>query len=199
MRVRSRAFTRLAGVLVLAGGLAHAGGAVPMRQCDGVSFPEHVTEHGQRLTLNGLGIRKATFFRIKVYVAALYLAHPSGDGAAILRADEPSKIVLHFLWHVTTGELRDAWRDGFKASAPQALPALGARIDKLNGWMHGIGSGQRMSFVYLPGQGIEYRLNGVAQGTISGADFARAFLGIWLGPRPPGRALKAGLLGGACR
>ena len=185
--------------LALAALLAAAGGVAQARQCDGVSFPEHVTVHGQTLTLNGLGIRKATFFRIKVYVGALYLAHPSADAAAILGTDQPSEIVLHFLWHVTTGELRDAWREGFKASAPQELPALRARIAQLNGWMHGVGSGQSMTFVHRSGQGIEYLLNGVPQGSIAGADFARAFLGIWLGAHPPGRALKAGLLGGACR
>jgi hypothetical protein len=179
--------------LVAAAGLAQA------RQCDGVSFPEQVTVHGQSLTLNGLGIRKATFLRIKVYVAALYLPHPSTDAAGILAADQPSEIVLHFLWHVTTGQLRDAWRDGFKQSAPQELPALRARIDTLNGWMHGIGSGHSMAFVHRPGQGIEYLLDGVPQGDIPGEDFARAFFGIWLGAHPPGRDLKAGLLGAACR
>ena len=182
-----------AAALLAVAGLAQA------RQCDGVSFPEQVTVQGQPLVLNGLGIRKATFLRIKVYVGALYLAHPSADAAGILAADQPSEIVLHFLWHVTTGQLREAWRDGFRQSAPAALTALRARIATLNGWMHGIGSGQSMAFVHLPGQGIEYLLNGVPQGSISGEDFARAFFGIWLGARPPGHALKAGLLGAACR
>ncbi len=184
--------------LALVALLATASGVAQARQCDRVVFPEHVTVHGQPLTLNGLGIRKATWFRIKVYVGALYLAHPSADAATILATDQPSEIVLHFLWHVTTGQLRSAWREGFKDSAPGELPALRARIGKLNGWMHGVGSGQTMTFIHLPGQGIEYLFNGKAQGTIEGTDFARAFLGIWLGPRPPGRALKAGLLGGKC-
>lgn len=192
MSIRSRTLVG-AALLALTIGLAQA------RQCDGVSFPEHVTVHGQRLTLNGLGIRKATFFRIKVYVGALYLAHPSSDAAAILAVHQPSELTLHFLWHATTGELRAAWREGFKASAPQALPQLRARIAELNGWMHGIGSGHTMTFAYLPGQGLEYRLDGTLEGTLPGADFARAFFGIWLGARPPGQALKTGLLGGVCR
>ena len=192
MGIRTKGFV-VATLLALAMGLAQA------RQCDGVSFPDQLTVQGQALTLNGLGIRKATFFRIKVYVGALYLAHPSADAAALLAADQPNEIVLHFLWHVTTGQLRDAWREGFKASAPQALAQLHGRIAELNGWMHGVGSGHTMTFVHLPGQGIEYRLDGKRVGTIPGADFARAFLGIWLGAHPPGQALKAGLLGGACR
>ncbi len=183
----------------LALALLAASGLVQARQCDGVSFPEQVTVQGQALRLNGLGIRKATFLRIKVYVGALYLAHPSADAGQILSTDQPSEIELHLLWHVTAGELRAAWRDGFEKSAPSQLPALRARIATLNGWMHGLGSGQTMAFVHLPGEGIEYLLNGVPQGSIPGADFARAFLGIWLGPHPPGQGLKAGMLGGACR
>jgi len=193
MRIRLRCVV-LAAALALAGGAVHAG------QCDGVSFPDQVTVHGQVLALNGLGIRTATFFRIKVYVAALYLAHRSSDAAAILSRDESSEIALHFLWHVSTGELRDEWREGFARSAKGRLAQLRSRIATLDGWMHGgVDAGQTMTFIHVSGQGIEYRLDGVKRGTIPGADFARAFLGIWLGARPPGKALKAGLLGGRCR
>ena len=180
-------------VLALSVGSARAG------QCDGVSFPDHVTVQGRSLTLNGLGIRKATFLRIKVYVAALYLAQPSGDAPAILAAHEPSEIVLHFLWSASASQLRGAWRDGFDRSAAGEQAQLKSRIAQFLAWMHGVKSGQRMTFVHVPGQGIEYRLEGVPQGTIAGEDFASAFFGIWLGRSPPGRALKAGLLGGKCQ
>lgn len=180
-------------ILVLAGtGAARAG------ECDGVSFPDHISVQGQGLTLNGLGLRRATWFGIKVYVGALYLKHPSRDAAAILSADEPSEIVLHFLWSVSTAELRGAWRDGFANSAPGERAQLRGRIEQLNGWMKGVKSGERMVFVRIPGQGIRFFLDGTLKGTIKGRDFAQAFLGIWLGPKPPGRRLKAGLLGGKC-
>lgn len=38
---------------------------------------------------------------------------------------------------------------------------------------------------------------GQTEGTVTGADFARALWGIWLGDRPSNRELKKGLLGGA--
>ena len=180
-------------ILALAGtGVARAG------ECDGVSFPDHIAVQGQGLTLNGLGLRKATWFGIKVYVGALYLKHPSRDAAAILSADEPSEIVLRFLWSVSAGELRGAWRDGFANSAPEERLRLRGRIKQLNGWMKGVKPGQRMVFVRIPGQGVKYFFDGTLEGTIRGRGFAKAFLGIWLGPKPPGRRLKAGLLGGRC-
>lgn len=185
--------------IALAVGLTMASSPLHAAQCDGVKFPDQVTVAGEPLVLNGLGIRKATIFRINVYVGALYLTHRSGNAAAILNSDQPSEIVLHFRWHVTAGELRDAWNEGFAHSAKGQLPALRARIATLDGWMNGVGSGQTMTFIHERGQGIRYLFNGVQRGTIPGADFARAFLGIWLGPHPPTKALQAGLLGGACR
>ena len=184
-------------------GLA-VGGSALARDCDGVSFPEHIQvgpigqAGGATLTLNGLGLRKATIFGIKVYVAGLYVPHPTADAAAILSAREPAQIELRFVFRATAGQLRDAWREGFEKSAGADLPRLQSRIAQLQGWMHGVKSGQRMTFLRIPGVGIRYSLDGTPEGTIQGADFARAFLAIWLGPAPPNPGLRAGLLGGPC-
>lgn len=187
-----------APVLLLCIGAAFTGTA-GARECDGVSFPDHIQARGQTLTLNGLGLRKATIFGIKVYVGALYVARPTADAAAILSSKEPAQIELRFTFHVTAGQLRDAWREGFEKSAHNQLPQLQSRIAQLNGWMTGVGSGQQMTFLRIPGVGIQYSLDGVVRGTISGDDFAAAFLAIWLGSSPPSPELRAGLLGGDCR
>ena len=168
------------------------------RECDGVSFPEHIQAGGQTLTLNGLGLRKATFLAIKVYVGALYLSHPTADANAILTSRDPLEIELRFVFHATAGQLRSAWQEGFGKTAARQLPQLQARIARLQSWMTGVGSGQRMTFVRIPGVGIEYSLDGKRLGTIPGDDFATAFLAIWLGPSPPNPQLRSGLLGGAC-
>ena len=47
-------------------------------------------------------------------------------------------------------------------------------------------------------RGMQVEVNGTVKGTITGDDFATAFLAIWLGPHPPNPGLKSGLLGGAC-
>ena len=172
--------------------------AAAARACDDVSFPQQVQAHGETLTLNGLGLRKATIFGIKVYVAALYVPHPTGDANAILSSQEPAELEMRFVFHVTAGQLRSAWKEGFEKSAPGKLPQLKARIAQLNGWMTGVGSGDRMTFLRIPAVGIEYSLNGALKGTIPGDDFATAFLAIWLGASPPSEALRAGLLGGPC-
>lgn len=187
-----------APALLLCIGATFAGTAAA-RECDGVSFPDHIQARGQTLTLNGLGLRKATVFGIKVYVGALYVAQPTADAAAILSSKDPAQIELRFTFHVTAGQLRDAWQEGFEKSAHNQLPQLQSRIAQLNSWMTGVGSGRRMTFLRIPGVGIQYSLDGVVRGTISGDDFATAFLAIWLGSSPPSPELRAGLLGGDCK
>lgn len=177
---------------------AAPGAMAAPHECDGVSFPERIQAGGESLTLNGLGLRKATIFNIKVYVGALYVAHPTSDANAILDSREPARMDLAFVFHATAGQLRSAWQEGFEKSAPGTLAQLQSRITQLQGWMKSVGSGQKMSFLRIPGTGIQYSLDGAVQGTIPGDDFARAFLAIWLGPSPPNEALRAGLLGGAC-
>ena len=91
-----------------------------------------------------------------------------------------------------------AWQEGFEKSAKPQLPALKDRIATLNGWMADMKSGQKMTFIFKPGTGVQVDVNGQAKGTIKGDDFAKAFLSIWLGAEPPNPEIKAGLLGGAC-
>ena len=56
-------------------------GTAQARECKGVQFPEQLHVVGNDLSLNGLGMRKATFLKVNVYVGALYVPHP-GDGPA---------------------------------------------------------------------------------------------------------------------
>lgn len=193
------AFARAALFLALGAALCVAcAGTAAARECDGVSFPEQIQAHGETLTLNGLGLRRATIFHIKVYVGALYVPHATSDAATILTLRQPAEIELRFVFRVSAGQLRDAWQEGFEKSAPGELPRLQSRIAQLNGWMTGVKSGQRMTFLRIPGVGIQYSLDGAVQGTIPGDDFAEAFLAIWLGASPPNPELRAGLLGGPC-
>ena len=168
------------------------------KECHGINFPEQVQVQASPLMLNGLGLRQATMFKVNVYVAALYVAQKSTDANAILGANTPKKLVLHFVRDVDGADLKKAWDEGFEHNAKEQLPALKTRIEQLKGWMADMKSGQQLAFTHTPGAGIEVDVHGAVQGTVEGDDFARAFLAIWLGAKPPNPDLKAGLLGGAC-
>jgi len=168
------------------------------KECHGVNVPEQIQVQTSPLTLNGLGLRQATLLKVNVYVAALYVAQKSTDANAILAANTPKHLVLHFVRDVDGADIKKAWEEGFEDNAKAQLPALKERIEQLQAWMVDMKSGQQLTFTHKPGAGIEVDVNGTVKGTIEGDDFAKAFLSIWLGPKPPNAGLKEGLLGGPC-
>lgn len=190
--------TRLSGtILAVLVGLGAVAGA-DARECKGVDFPEHAQVNGTDLALNGLGMRKATFLKVNVYVGALYVTRASRDPQPLLDPGTPAELILHFVRNVGAGDLKNAWKEGFERVAKDQMVTLGARVAMLNSWMSDIKTGQRLTFVRLPGTGVQVSFNGTVKGTITGDDFSRAFLSIWLGKEPPDPELKMGLLGGPC-
>lgn len=181
-------------------GLAMLVGVSPTysQECAGVSFPDQVQSEAGTLSLNGLGLRQATMFKVDVYVAALYLTQASGDASAILASNTAKELVLQFVRDVGSDDLNEAWDEGFENNAGDQLGSLQERIETFKGWMMDVKSGQEMRFVFTPGTGTQVAVDGTVKGTIEGDDFARALLAIWLGPKPPNADLKTGLLGGDC-
>ena len=168
------------------------------RECKGVSFPDQSTASGSALVLNGIGLRQATIMNVNVYVAALYVAQASTDANAILGSNGRKELILHFVRDVGGADLSKGWQEGFENNTKVQLPALKDRIEKLKGMMADMKTGQRLTFIAKPGEGIEVNVNGAVKGTIEGDDFTKAFLSIWLGAKPPNPGLKTGLLGGSC-
>ena len=189
---RNLLFVLVSVMTAVGAGMAHG------KDCQGVTFPEQAQVDGSTLKLNGLGLRQATFLKVNVYVAALYVANVSSDAQALLGSNTPKELILHFVHNVSDDELKKAWEEGFEHNAKAQLAALQERIDMLKSWMVDMKSGQRLTFTHKPGAGIQVGVNGTVKGTIPGDDFATAFLSIWLGPHPPNPNLKSGLLGGAC-
>jgi hypothetical protein len=177
---------------------ALATGAANGKECKGVSFPEQATVDGTALTLNGLGLRQATMLKVSVYVAALYVPRTATDPAALLGANAPYQLILQFVRNVGASDLTKAWDEGFEKSAGAQLPALKDRVATFNSWMADVKTGDKLTFTFKPGVGVQVDVNGTAKGTVKGDDFGRALLGIWLGAEPPNPEIKAGLLGGAC-
>jgi chalcone isomerase-like protein len=192
--MRRAALTLLAALAIAVAVEAPAHAAT----CRDIQFPDSIRAANADLVLNGLGIRKATLLRIKVYVAALYIPRKTGDAAAILGANAPWQLVLRFVRDVDAGDIRDAFQEGFQKAAPETLASLQKRIAGLNAQVIDFKSGQSLTFTRNPATGVAVDVNGKGGSTLEGADFANAFLSIWLGAKPPNEDLKMGLLGGAC-
>jgi hypothetical protein len=160
----------------------------------GVSMPDTVTVGGQTLTLNGMGVRKKLW--VKVYVGGLYVAKTGHDAAALIKADTPKRMVMHFLYkEVEQAKLTAGWREGFANNSAAVLPTLSSRLDTFCSWWPAMKSGQRAEITYVPGAGTTLEIDGKSLGTVPGADFAEALFSVWLGGKPADAGLKEGLAG----
>lgn len=166
-------------------------------ECIGVTMPDSVRVGERTLTLNGMGVRLATFLKIKVYVAGLYLQDRSADPQAIIATDQPRDLVLHFVRSVGADDIKEAFQDGFSKNARDHLAALQSRLSELEKMVTDFESGQTLAFSYRPGEGTSVLIDGTPRGMIEGSDFASALVAVWLG-EPPNEEIKAGLLGSTC-
>jgi hypothetical protein len=160
----------------------------------GANLPDTATAGGKSLVLNGLGVRSE--FMVKVYVAGLYLEQKSADPDAIIKTDEPKRIVMHFLHDATKKQMTDAFNESFTDNSPQAAATTKTGIDKFLAALEPLKVGDEMTFTYLPASGTTVAINGADKVTIPGQAFSQVLLSVWFGPKPPTPSLKKGMLGG---
>ena len=162
----------------------------------GVSMPDQQTVDGQLLTLNGLGLREASFLKVDVYVGGLYLEEGSTDPKQILSSEQVKRIDMHFIYKkVDRKKITKAWVDVLKANAETDFDALRDSLERLNSWMEEMVKGDSMSFTSRPGAGLEVVVKNEVKGVIDDEKFSREFWTIFLGPEPPNEGLKQGMLG----
>ena len=158
-----------------------------------VTVPDTVTLGGQSLVLNGMGLRTKFFF--KIYVGALYLPQKAGTAAAVMSENGPDRILMHMIYAVSKSQFADAWHAGFKDNNPQMSDAVKAGMEQFIACFGNSKKGDVITLDYVPGQGTQVSWNGAFCGNIPGEDFHKALLNVFLGPKPPTRELKNGLLG----
>lgn len=195
-RISGGRYTALS--LILAASLAAA--AAPAQAADmevaGQRVPEHMSEGGRTLVLNGAGLR--TRFVVKVYVAALYVTTKSQDAAAVINSTEPRRIRLQLLRDVDSESLDEALQDGLRDNTPpKELATLKASADRLKSLVADLGIAREGDVVDVDfdAQGVAVTHNGKHRGRVDNPDFARALLRVWLGDKPAQTSLKNALLG----
>jgi len=160
----------------------------------GISVPDTATVAGQKLVLNGAGLRKKAIF--KVYVGALYLPSKTTSDQAALGQTGAAKVTLKMMRDVDGEKLRDAWSEGFANNNSAAdMAKIKDRILRFNNLFSDVVEGNLIEVDFAPGVGTTVTIAGKAKGTVEGDDFAKATQRIWLGPKPPSDDLKNGMLG----
>ena len=159
----------------------------------GVNLPDTTTVGDKSLVLNGLGLRSE--FMVKVYVAGLYLQHKSSDANAIIKVDEPKRMIMQFLHDASRKQMTDAFEKSFKDNAPDAAKTMKSDVDGFFGALEDVKVGEQMVFTYVPTTGTTLAINGKDKLTIPGASFGQLVFSVWLGPKPPTANVKKGILG----
>lgn len=165
---------------------------VQAKELKGLQFDDQIEVSGTQLILNGLGVRKA-FSMFEVYVGGLYLAKAAQDPVEILASKTPKKVILKFKRFVEKSKMKDAWSEGFLKNADKSY-SYKDDLKKLNDAMSAhLKEKDTMSFTFFEDKAV-IQLKEEPEVTITGSDFSKTMLKVFLG-NPPDEALKKGMLG----
>ena len=161
---------------------------------EGLDIPATHTIEKTKLSLNGVGIRKATWFKVKVYVGSLYISKKTSNVEEILGSPYPKFLKMDFVRNVDKEKLTKGWSDGFTAAlSPKDLKNFNKEIMTFNSFMRDIKKGQHIRIQFLK-SGVNISFNNSSYVLINNPNFARALLSIWF-IKPRDEGLAKGLKG----
>lgn len=161
---------------------------------DGVNFSDEIIADGKPLLLNGLGTRKATFLKVKVYHAALYLAHRASEPEAFLETPEPKQIVMSFVRNVGANDLKKTYSEAFATANPDTHQSMATLFNEFNSnFQQEVKKGQKMIFTFTD-HGTSIKVGDQPETKFYGdAKFSQSLLRMWF-IRPQDPDLARGLL-----
>ncbi len=167
----------------------------------GEQFPEKVTVNGEKLVLNGAGLREKYFIGVDVYVAGLYLKERTTDAEEIINADETMMLKIKIVSGLVSSEkFKEATMVGFEASTDGNTAPIQEEITLfMRAFADEINKGDVFDIQYVPDQGIFVFKNDrpKPEVIVEGLSVKKALFGIWLCDREEKhlQVLAEGLLG----
>jgi hypothetical protein len=147
---------------------------------------------GLKFRLSGISIRK--YLRhINVYTAVLYVPEREA-GIQVLSADAKI-LVLKYHRKVEKQTIVDNIRENIGSLPYVNMRKILPRLHQLEAAFEAPIKGDICEFLFIPGEGMTMSQNGKPLITISGDDFAEAFLGIWISPDNGDEKMRSELLG----
>jgi len=184
-------------ILTLVLGLTLSNMPVYALEVAGVKIDDTTTagDGKTHLLLNGAGLREKFF--IDVYVASLYLQAKTPDASAIISDDGPASVQMDIVYSkISKEKITNGWIEGLDDNLTNSeLAAIQPRLDAFNKLFTSLVEGDVIRIDYTPEKGTELRINGEWRGSVSGNDFFRDLLKVWLGADPVSEPLKQGMLG----
>jgi len=164
----------------------------------GVRYEPALALGGNKLTLNGAGIRYKAIF--KVYTAGLYTATRVTTPEAAYAAPGPRRMHIVMLRDIDANELGKLFTQGMEKNSPREQFSRSIsgtlRLADLFARKKRLVAGDSFDVDWLPGTGTIVSINGHAETEpIKEPEFFNALLSIWLGNSPADAPLKDALLG----
>ena len=167
-------------------------------EVSGVKLDDSVTVGGQKLVLNGAGMRQK--FIINVYVAGLYLQNKKNTTAEVLAQTTPKRVTLVLQREVSSDEFGQLFitsmnKNSTKEEKAKVISQTG-KFGEMFASLDKVKKGDVITLDWIPGQGTVSTVNGKVTGeTLPDLAFYNAVLRIWLGDHPAQDDLKEALLG----
>lgn len=160
----------------------------------GVSVYETLSFDGNKLVLNGAGVKEKMW--IDLYVASLYLPKKSTNADEIIKSEDPAIIKINIVSSlVSSAKMVELMEEGFVNATNGNIAPIKAKMDKfLTVFREDIKEKDEFMIVYNPKSGITLFKNGIKKGTIEGMEFKKALFGVWLCIKPADEKLKRAML-----
>jgi hypothetical protein len=166
-------------------------------EIEGVQFEDTVVVGGQRLRINGTGLREV--YIVKTWVAALYTPQAVQSGSALIAGTGARRIAITLLTEVSIDHVARGLLDAVRRNHdPILLATIEPQIELFVTTLRSIGPTEKGDTLALDMARGATRVsfNGMAVGEpISGLLFRDALLRAFVGDQPVDEALKRGLLG----
>jgi hypothetical protein len=120
---------------------------------------------------------------------------PEGLPGTSALEDVPRRLDLSYFWAIGASDFADTAENFLKQTmSTAAFDKLQARVENLHTAYRDVRPSDRYTLTYQPKIGTTLRLNDESLVTIPGADFAKAYFGIWLGTPSLDDSLRDSLL-----
>ncbi len=167
-------------------------------ELSGVKYEDTVDVAGEKLQLNGAGIRYKTIF--KVYTMGLYTSKKASTPEEILAQSGNKRISLTMLREIDAGELGRLFTRGMDDNNPRADNARALvdilRMGQLFSEYKTLKVGDTLVVDLVKNSGIQISIKGKPAGEpFKDPTFFKLMLNIWLGKSPADWKLKDAMLG----
>lgn len=143
----------------------------------GACFAKAVSVGGQTLPLKGVSLFE--YFRIDLYSGALYIT-PEVSSIEGALGPVAKRLVLHYHRGLTKANFIESSEKMLAKYPEVSIESIRKELDTLYTLYTDVSPGDRYALEYVPGVGTTLYLNDVAQGTIPGDAFQKAYFSIWL-------------------